>query len=157
MKRTLIYLTLAACLMFAGCKNPLFNPKADAKITYFTDMTNLQAASLTLVGAAPHAAKAFVTISNGVDTTFTDYSIDYYDVNGRLLPISIDNKITAYIAGSGSVAAPATGYITINVTNAGVTAYKTANALTQLNLVVVISGEDINGNQISMGGNFILY
>ena len=145
------------CILFVGCKNPLFNPKADAKIAYFTDMSNVQAASLTLSGAAPHSAKAYILITNGVDTTFNNYSIDYYDINGRLLPVSLSNKTTASITGTGSAVSTASGYVAINVTNSSVTAYKTANSLGQLNLMVVISGEDINGNQVVTNGNFILY
>lgn len=157
MKKIILFSILAASMLFVGCKNPLFNPKANAKISYFTDMSNVQTTSLTLSGAAPHSAKAFMTISNGVDTNFTDYSITFYDIAGRLLPLSIENKTTAFIAGSGNAVSVATGYVPINVTNSSVTAYKTANALTQLTLAVIISGEDINGNQIVTNGNFTIY
>ncbi|OGF45048.1 MAG: hypothetical protein A2231_00615 [Candidatus Firestonebacteria bacterium RIFOXYA2_FULL_40_8] len=159
MKKILVVsLILGLGLLFvAGCKNPLFNPKADARISYFTDTANVQTSCLTLSGAAPHTIKAFVTIVNGIDIRFSDYTIDYYTTGGSKIPITVEGKTSAYIGGTGSTASTATGYVGLNITSTTVLTYKTTNSLPQLNLQILLNGEDINGNFVSLYGAFPIY
>jgi len=156
--KKLFTVTLVLVLFFlAGCKNPLFNPKADARISYFTDTSNLQISSLTLSGAAPHTVKAFIVIANGVDVSFSKYTVECYTPAGNKIPVIVEGKTSAYIAGTGSVVSAATGYVGLNITSPELVTYKTTNSLSQINLQVLLSGEDINGNQIAINGTFPVY
>src|SRR3989339_142674 len=157
MRKIFAFTVILGLIILTGCKYPLFNPKADAMISYFTNTSNAQISSLTLSGDAPHAIRAFVTIANGVDVRFSDYSIDYYTVAGNKIPLSVDGETSAYIGGTGTTPSSATGYVGLNITNADLVSYKTANSISQLNLQILLNGEDINGNLISIYGTFPIY
>ncbi|OGF50180.1 MAG: hypothetical protein A2044_01155 [Candidatus Firestonebacteria bacterium GWA2_43_8] len=157
MRKIFVFSFLLGLLLVTGCKNPLFNPKADARIAYFTDTANAQISSLTLSGAAPHTIRAYVIISNGVDVRFSDYTVDCYTVAGNKIPVTVTGNTSAYIGGTGTTVSTATGYVGLNITTAELVTYKTTNSLPQINMIITLNGEDVNANPIAITGAFPIY
>ena len=152
-----IILIVVALAFFVGCKNPLFNPKADARLNYFTNTTNTEIVTLTLSGAAPHVIRANITIVNGVDMNFTDCAIEYSDSNNVKVPVTARAKIANAITGTNTNITPVTGYVTFPLTTTEAVNYKAANSLSSMNCLVTLSGEDVNGNQVAVAGSITIY
>ena len=144
--------------MLASCKVAPFNPKADIRLNGFTDTTNTTIiSSQDVVGAGPHSIRASISVLNGVDTNFTEYLVEFYDTTGAAYPFTVRNKIAVQIQGSGSTPASVTGYVPVAVTTTDIVTYKTTNVIAQYNIKTTIFGTDINGNNVQVSGDFIIF
>jgi hypothetical protein len=155
--KKLIILSLISVVILIGCKISPFNPKADARIVSFTDTSNVAITSLTITGNPPHTIKANIQIINGVDTNFDSYLIEFYDTSGNAYPLTINNKTSFYISGTGTAITSISGYMPIDITNQNVIDYQTANSIKQMILKITIFGTDVNGNNVECKGQFTIY
>lgn len=155
MKKYIILLLIT--LAFFGCKLFPFNPKADARISTFTDTSNNAITSSKITGSAPHTIRTSIQIINGVDVNFNEYLIEYFDTTGNKYPFFVRNRTQSFVSGSGTAITTASGYIPISITNQEIIDYQVLNSIKQMMLKIYIYGLDINDHSIECRGEFSIY
>ena len=153
MKNKIILSLCVILLAVTGCKTWPFNPKADVKLLGFTDTSNVAISDADITGTPPFTIKASIGINNGIDMTFNNCVVEFFNPDGTQIAVTMINKMTYTIAGTGTTAVTAAGYVPLNITNADIVTYHNTTNITPITVSIRLSGIDANENAIEVKGS----